>query len=384
MRRSRPVAVLIRTMFLVICLGVSLGLAAGTRSAAHEVTPAIADLRTGQGEAVLDIRLMLEAFIAGLDLDGLSETGASERAADYDGLRALPPAELLPMAEVFAEDWLAELALTSDGEPLELTVTEIRIPETGDTSQPRYSRMVLTALLPEGAQHLVLHWPEGSGSAVVRQKGVKNPYAGYLQGGQPTPPMPLAGGGAMSPSEAFMAYLPAGFSHVLPRGWDHILFVLALFFLSPKLRPLLVQAGTFTVAHTATLALGTLGIVTLTPAVTEPLVAAAIVYAGISNIFARQLHADRILLVLAFGLLHGLTFASGLAETGMAEAQVLMSLLGFNIGVELGQLTVIAAAWLTLGLRFNGSLKYRGRVAIPASVTIAAIGGWWFVERVFL
>ena len=159
---------------------------------------------------------------------------------------------------------------------------------------------------------------------------------------------------------------------------------LGLFFLSPRLRPLLVQVSAFTVAHTATLALGTLGLVTVPPSVVEPLIAASIVYVGIENVFARQLRSDRVFVVFGFGLLHGLGFASVLGELGLADGQFLTSLLGFNAGVELGQLTVIAAAWLLLGFNFRSRLKYRGRVAIPASVTIAAVGGYWFVERVFL
>ncbi len=370
----------IKLMVLVLCLGAT----AAARGAAHEVTPAIAGLKTDQGEAVLEIRVMLEAFIAGIDLDGLSDTSASDRAGDYTGLRALPPDALRPMAEVFVQEWLEDLTVTAAGEPVLLEVTAIRIPETGDITQPRYSDLQFRGRLPEGARHLVLHWPAGSGSAMVRQRGVAQAYAGYLLGGQSTPPVPLNGGSAMSPAEAFLAYLPAGFAHVLPKGWDHILFVLALFFLSPRAGPLLLQIFTFTVAHTATLALATLNIVTLSPAVAEPLIAAAIVYAGVTNIFARQLHADRILLVLAVGLLHGLGFAAGLAEAGLADGQFLMALLGYNTGVELGQIAVIAAAFLTLGLRFRGSLKYRGRVAIPASVTIAAIGSYWLAERIFL
>ncbi len=367
-----------RVLQAVTALVFSAGLAT-----AHEVTPAIADLRVEEGQIALDIRLNLEAMVAGIDLDGLRDTDTSGRSADYDELRGLSEAELRPMAATFAEDWLQELSIIA-GDRVALEVTEIMIPDPGDTTLPRQSIFLLNGTVPAQAGHLVLHWPAGSGSVVLRQHGVEGAYAGYLQGGETSPPIPLAGGGALQPTEAFMAYVPIGFAHILPKGWDHILFVLGLFFLSPKLRPLLLQVTTFTVAHTATLALGTLGIVTVSPSIVEPLIAASIVYVGIENIFARHLHTSRTLVVFGFGLLHGLGFAAVLGEVGLPDGQFLASLLGFNVGVELGQLAIIALAFLTVGLRYRGSLKYRGRVAIPASVTIAAIGGYWFVERVFL
>lgn len=382
MRRSSRMAYVTGSLvqaFRTICFL----LAAAGSLAAHEVTPAIADFRAEQGQIALDIRLNLEALVAGIDLDGLADTNSSGRSDDYGMLRGLPAAELRPMAQAFAEEWVGLLQLTA-GQPVRLDITDIMIPEPGDTSLPRHSFLLLNGAIPDSARHLVLHWPAGSGSVVLRQHGVAEPYAGYLQGGETTPPIPLAGGGAMAPMEAFLAYVPVGFAHILPKGWDHILFVLGLFFLSPRLPPLLLQVSAFTVAHTATLALGTLGIVTVSPAIVEPLIAASIVYVGIENVFARKLHTDRIFVVFAFGLLHGLGFASVLGELGLAEGQFLASLLGFNAGVELGQLAVIAAAWLVLGFNFRGRLKYRGRVAIPASVTIAAVGGYWFVERVFL
>jgi hypothetical protein len=382
MRRSSPVARIIRSL-LKAYTAFLIYLAAALPAASHEVIPAIADFRSEQGQIALDIRLNLEAMVAGLNLDGLADTNASVLSDDYDALRSLQPAELQPLASAVAGQWVSRLKVTAGG-PVAMEITEIRIPEAGDTSLPRQSMLLLNGTLPEEARHLSLQWPEGSGSVVLRQHGVDDPYAGYLQGGGTSPQIPLAGGGAMTPMEAFLSYIPVGFTHILPKGWDHILFVLGLFFLSPKLRPLLWQVSAFTVAHTATLALGTLGIVTVSPAIVEPLIAASIVYVGIENIFARHLHSGRTLIVFCFGLLHGLGFASVLGEFGLAEGQFLSSLLGFNVGVELGQLAVIAAAFLTLGLRFRGSLKYRGRVAIPASVTIAAVGGFWFVERVFL
>ena len=140
----------------------------------------------------------------------------------------------------------------------------------------------------------------------------------------------------------------------------------------------------FTLAHTVTLALGALGIVTIPGSIVEPIIAASIVYVAIENVFSNKLHAWRPVIIFVFGLLHGLGFASVLGEFGLPAGQFVAALIGFNVGVELGQLTVIALAFLTVGYWFGGKDWYRTRIAIPASLVIAAVGTYWFVERVFL
>lgn len=350
---------------------------------AHEVTPTIADFESKDGQFNLVLRLNVEAFVAGIDLDGRSDTDESALSDDYDLLRNMPQDELEPMVRLFVEDWLRELQIEA-GQPLALALETISIPLVGDASLPRATQLELSGSLPSSALYLNLTWPKGSGALVLRQNGVPEPYTGYLLGGVRSPAINLHGGAVQSPWEVFQAYVPVGYDHILPKGLDHILFVLGLFFLSTRLAPLLWQVTTFTLAHSITLALGALGLVSVSPAVVEPLIAASIVFVAVENIFARRLHLWRPLVVFAFGLLHGLGFASVLGEFGLPQGQMVPALLGFNVGVELGQLTVIAVAFGLLSYWFGKHPKYRGRVAIPASVTIALIGSYWFYERVFL
>ena len=150
------------------------------------------------------------------------------------------------------------------------------------------------------------------------------------------------------------------------------------------MRPLLWQVTAFTLAHTVTLALATLQIVTIPASIVEPLIAASIVYVAVENIFDGKVGWVRVAVVFCFGLLHGLGFASVLSDVGLQEGRFVVSLIGFNIGVELGQLSVIAAAFLAVGLPFGTSLWYRRAIAVPASCVIAAVGAWWTFERVFL
>jgi len=241
----------------------------------------------------------------------------------------------------------------------------------------------LTALLPAGATALTLHWPEGYGTLVLRQNGVSAPYTGTLQGGAQTEAIPLAGGTVLSSWGAFVQYIPVGFDHILPKGLDHILFVLGLFFLSTRLSALLWQISAFTLAHTVTLAAGALGWVDVPASVVEPLIAASICFIAVENILARGLTPWRPVVVFGFGLLHGLGFASVLGDFGLPESQFIPALLGFNVGVELGQITVIALAFLAVGAWFGAKPWYRARIAVPASCVIAIIGAYWVVERVF-
>ncbi|SEJ08003.1 Hydrogenase/urease accessory protein HupE [Cribrihabitans marinus] len=352
-------------------------------AAAHEVTPTIGDFSVEDGTLRLELRMNVEAFLAGIDLDGLDDTDEAAESPDYDALRKLDAPRLQPRIRAFALDWLDRLDVQAGG-PVALSYEGASIPVVGNADLPRASTLLFTGPVPPGARALSLTWPDGAGALVLRQQGVEEPYTGYINGGETSPEIALAGGAAKTGWETFVDYIPVGFDHILPKGLDHILFVLGLFFLSPRLRPLIWQISAFTLAHTVTLALGALGVVRVDPGIVEPLIAASITFVALENVFARRLHAWRPLVVFGFGLLHGLGFASVLGEFGLPDAQFLPALIGFNIGVELGQLAVIALAFLSVGFWFRNKWWYRGRIAIPASVTIALIGAYWVVERTML
>lgn len=367
-----------------ICLLSSLwAMLAGTMAVAHEVTPTIADLEIDGGELTLSLRINVEAFLAGINLDGLEDTNATDEAGRYDELRALPPETLAPMVEAFFADWASNIAVAAAG-PVPLGFGSVAIDPVGDIELPRASQLVLTGAVPETARMVQLTWPEGAGYLVLRQQGVEEPYTGFLVGGEASPLFAIAGGGAQTGWQAFLTYIPVGFDHILPKGLDHILFVLALFFLSTGLRPLLWQITAFTLAHTVTLALGALGWVQVPGSIVEPLIAASIACVAVENLFTNTLSRWRPVVVFGFGLLHGLGFASVLGDFGLPQGQFIPALIGFNIGVELGQLTVIAIAFLLVGYWFGRKPWYRARIAMPASAVIALIGAYWVIERVFL
>lgn len=181
--------------------------------------------------------------------------------------------------------------------------------------------------------------------------------------------------------EIVREYLWLGYTHILPKGLDHILFVLGLFLLSPRAKPLLLQVTAFTIAHSITLGLSIYGIVSLPSRIVEPLIALSIAYVAVENLFTRELKPWRVALVFMFGLLHGLGFAGVLSALGLPQGEFLTALVTFNVGVEGGQLTVIACAWLAT-CAFATRPWYRQRVVIPASLIIAAVGLYWTMARV--
>ena len=218
----------------------------------------------------------------------------------------------------------------------------------------------------------------------LRNEGQPAPSTQWVEGGKVSTPFVIERPAAPPSRWAILKlYLLLGFTHILPRGLDHVLFVLGLFLLAVELKPLLWQVSAFTVAHTITLALTIYGVVSLPPRIVEPLIALSIMYVAIENVFTSRLHAWRPLVVFCFGLLHGMGFAGVLTEIGLPRSEFVPALLSFNVGVELGQLTVILAAFLLVGVWFRRKAWYRRRIVVPASLAIAVTGLFWFVQRAF-
>jgi hypothetical protein len=187
----------------------------------------------------------------------------------------------------------------------------------------------------------------------------------------------------MSKADAAILYLEIGYQHILPQGFDHILFVASLFLLSPKLKPVLLQATAFTVAHSVTLGLAMYHVITPPTHIVEPLIAISIVYVALENIFSPRLKASRIGVVFLFGLVHGMGFAGALGQLGLPPNHYFMALIMFNLGVELGQITIILLAFLLIGKWFGSKPHYRKYIVIPISILIALTASYWTIQRIF-
>ena len=195
------------------------------------------------------------------------------------------------------------------------------------------------------------------------------------------PPRNSASASSETHGSAFAAFLELGIKHILT-GYDHILFLIGILLISQSFIKTAKIITCFTVAHSLTLALATLTSVAVPPSIVEPLIAGSIVYIGIENLVFKRHTRWRGLLVFAFGLIHGLGFASGLRELGIGSegTGVVVPLLAFNLGVEFGQIA-IALAVLPLIWRFQTKEVFSRRWVPACSVLISLAGTYWFIER---
>ena len=155
---------------------------------AHEVTPTIGDFVVQDGQITLDLRMNVEAFVAGVDLDGMTDINNSDQSDVYDQLRALGAEELEPQVRAFAADWVKGLRVDAGG-AITLQLDRVAIDPVDNVELPRASYLTFVGTLPEGAETLEITWPARSGDIVMRQQGVTSPYTGYLTGGSVTGPI---------------------------------------------------------------------------------------------------------------------------------------------------------------------------------------------------
>ena len=364
---------------------------------AHEIRPAIVDFTFDKnGVYQLTIQHSLEAIMAEIG-GNHDDTDESSNAEKYNQLRQLSPAELNTEFEKFTPGFLKKMQLFFDNKSEPLKILDIDIPEVGDTELARDSVINIAGIIPENINNMSWAWDNKFGNAVLRVSTEEDPelFSGYLVNGDRSEQVPInvacygaenaqqVGGCALQQSQwdNFKNYIKVGFVHIIPKGLDHILFVVGLFLLSAHLRPLFIQITTFTLAHSVTLALGIYGVVNVSASIVEPLIAASIVYVCLENIYSEKLSRWRPFIIFAFGLLHGLGFASVLSEIGLGSGSFITGLIAFNIGVEIGQLTVIAICFLLVGFWFRNKPWYRKVITIPASIIIALIAIYWVLER---
>ncbi len=179
-------------------------------------------------------------------------------------------------------------------------------------------------------------------------------------------------------------YCKMGITHIVPNGFDHILFVISLCLLSNKIKTILWQASAFTVAHSITLALSMKNIIVAPGQLVEPVISLSIVFVAVENILLSELKPWRVLIVFFFGLVHGMGFASALNEVGLPRNNFFASILAFNLGVEAGQIIVILLVFGLLVAPFEKRINFKKRFVYPLSIIIALIACYWTIERVMM
>lgn len=360
-------------------------------AAADVVRPALVEISINvNGTYHIEIRTSIEALLTDIGAN-YKNTKDAPGADAYDKLRVLPPEQLQIVFEPFKPEFASAVELEFDGERVPMTVTRVEIPEPGYPKVPRISVVTLEGEVDRTTSQVRWYYPARFGDNAVRVRQVDEINEKWhwsewqwLRTDKRSEQFSLAEIFTRRPIHTVIGeYVLAGFKHILPLGMDHILFVFGLFLLSLHLKPLLWQVTMFTVAHTITLGLATNGVISLPDNIVEPLIALSIAYVGIENVWHKELHKSRLLLVFVFGLLHGMGFASVLKEFGMPDDAFMTALISFNIGVEFGQLAIILIALFLVGW-FRNKVWYRAAIIIPNSLTIAVIGLYWTYDRIVI
>ena len=359
-----------RTVTRVVALTLLL-LSASPR--AHEIgTTQVVVSFAGEGRYEIQIVTDAVALVDKLQAaGGEPPSGASDPARLQAGMQALD------------SRFRRRVVLTFDGMPATPDISYSVAPAGAASSAP-VATLRLTGAVPPGARGMrwSYGWTFASYAMTVHSDRSGPPVTQWLEGGQTSDEIAFAAP-APHPGRLRTAarYAALGFTHIVPGGLDHVLFVLGIYLLGRKLRPVLWQVSAFTLAHSITLGLSMLGVLAVPPSIVEPLIALSIAYVAVENLFVTGLSSRRIALVFAFGLLHGLGFAGALQELGLPRAEFLTALVAFNAGVEAGQIAVLAAAFLVVGLPWGGRAWYHRRIVVPASALIACVAVYWTFER---
>jgi hydrogenase/urease accessory protein HupE len=359
---------------------------------ADVVKPALVEINVSSEKLItIEVRASIEALLTGIN-SKYQNTQDAPNADEYDEFRQMPASELKVAFDAFKETFIDSISLKAGNDTLPLQIVKVSIPPTGYTKVPRISVISLQTQLPASATSLQWYYPEKFGDNAVRLKQIDKGNGlwhwsqwQWLRNDAESNPFSLTEIVARQDNlEVIATYIVLGFEHILPRGLDHILFILGLFLLSTHWRPLFWQVTMFTVAHTITLGLAMNNIVELPANIVEPLIALSIAYVGIENVLVRHLHKSRLILVFVFGLIHGLGFAGVLSDFGMPDTDFITALISFNVGVELGQIATILLAFILVGYWFKNQDRYRKTIVLPGSIFISVTGLYWFVDRLVI
>jgi hydrogenase/urease accessory protein HupE len=292
------------------------------------------------------------------------------------------PAELAADLEKFAP---SALDLQLDGQTIPCKTVRGRADDAGNvifcldyergaTAAISLSSRWITVLPPGHREYVSIQRPGGE-ALLGRLLSASEPSAALRIAGQADTTHPSA-------EVSFGGFIGMGVMHIWT-GYDHLLFLFGLLAVTRQVKTVLKIVTCFTVAHSLTLAIASLNIVTLPSRIVEPMIAASIVFVGVENFLRNGEPKGRWLLTFAFGLIHGFGFASALREAGVGEhgGSVAVPLVSFNLGVELGQMAIAAIA-----LPLIWKLRNQPRLArrwIPAtSSVVGLLGAYWLIQRI--
>lgn len=353
----------------------------------HEIRPSIADYKIEENILYFDIRLNAELILSGIDASNITDTNSSPLSATYDDLRSLTRENLKILLIESWDDIQSKINLNINDSSTKFELVDINIEANRDFEISRDSIIYLKHELDEDDEFLTFKWSEKYGPIIIREinelKKEDDLYTEYLQAGLQTDKIFIKSENTQSIFKSIINYFILGIQHIIPKGLDHILFIVGLFFFSVTLRPLLIQVTMFTIAHSITLIFVSVSYINVNPLIVEPIIALSIAYVGIENIFKQYVKEYlRYIIIFFFGLLHGLGFALVLSDIGYQSSKLILNLISFNLGIEAAQIFIILFLYILLGIKFSNKKYYRYIFQVPVSLFIALVGIYWFFERI--
>lgn len=353
---------------------------------ADVVKPALVEVSIFKDKTIqVEIDLSLEAAMTGIGTQ-YKNTQDAPNSDEYDVLRALEPEALRQKFSHFEQDFMQSFALKVNQKPQPLMLSHVDIDIVGYKQRPRKSVLTYTGKLQAWPKTITWQYDQIYGDNALRWQVYQADEYNWsqwqwLRDGEVSEIIDINHPEPLSKLERFSQFVGIGFDHVIPLGWDHILFIVGMALSSLLWRKLLVLVSLFTLAHTLTLGLAMYGLVEISPQIIEPLIAFSIAYVAIENLIIQQSMIRQSLVIFFFGLIHGLGFATMLKEFEMTQDSFLTTLIGFNVGVEIAQVAIVLAVVAILLLMRKFALNYRRLAIIPTSIIISIIGIWWGVER---
>ena len=347
----------------------------------HEENPSILDFKVEFNTIYLELQINLNVLLQ----QKLSHEESSALELVDPDREASEKSSIDDIAELIFKNWgfiRTKIFVAVDDQQMALKLSEVSVKSEDSDPKEKVLNLQIEAKLPDNPKYLILGWEDTLGDLVVREQGnAQNLYSDYLSKGMKTSQIFLKDAKATSRSDQFLSYVVSGIYHIVPIGYDHILFIIGLYLFANRLSVLALQVTLFTLAHSISLILSALNFISVPSSIVEPIIAISIIYVGLENYFGSRKNRNRVIIVFGFGLLHGLGFASVLKSLELSKDSLVMPLLGFNLGVEIGQILVLAACYSSFGYWFQEKIWYRQRIVKPLSGILVLAGGFWLISR---
>jgi len=369
----------------IICLFTFVFLNFFYNLSAHEIKPAIVEFNKVKNQINIVLKFNAEAFLANIDASDYKETINFSNSIKYSELRLLPREILKEKVFESRDQIINSIFIKTSKKQLNLKLVEINVLEEKNIEKVRFTKVYLKTEIKFIETPITFSAKKIFGPLIFKNfsnidKDTDKPQSQWLKPGNQTSNLRILQVKNNTTNFSILG-IWNGILQIILYGFDHILFILGLFFFSHKLKPLLIQVTTFTIAHSITLIFGGLGYITISPLIIEVIIAASIIWIGFENLFRKKMKVSRLGVIFTFGLIHGLGFASMFKPKGLEGTDYYLNLLSFNIGIELGLLITLLPLIILIPL-FNRLSWYRILIAMPASIIIALFGVEMFIDRI--